>query len=215
MQTLGTPGETFEASNTNGALELTYLGEAVKMTEVEPGLFFSPSGEALDLRGPDLLFTNIHIIKANHQTLLFRGAFYLICGLSFLYALLFWPLRSLFQRRRQKIIPSANKAKSISDAQIVYATVVVGISSFFSLLCLMVLVVIPNMVYFSWPHPYTELKLWQHLLLYLPYISMLLAGLAAVLAMLASKNSSLVRFMRNYFLITILALLAFNIAIQV
>jgi len=215
MQTLGTPGETFEVSNTNGALELTYLSDVEKMTEVEPGLFFSPSGEALDLRGPDLLFGNIHIIRANHSTLLFRGAFYLICGLSFLFALLFWPLRSLLQGRRQKIFPSANQAKSIRDAQLVYARVAVAIGSFFSLLCLMVLVVIPNMVYFSWPHPYTELKVWQHLLLYLPYFSMVLAGLAAVLALLVYKNSSLVRFMRTYFLITILVLLAFNITILV
>jgi CubicO group peptidase (beta-lactamase class C family) len=215
IHTLGIPGETVEVSNTNGKLSLTYLGETAKMTEVEPGLFFSPTGAVLDLRGPDLLFNNIHIIKANLQTLVFRSAFYSICGLLFLFALLFWPLRSLIRGIRQKKIPSAKAIQTTGSAQMVYAGVAAGIASFFSLLCLIVFVLVPNLVYFSWPHPYAELTLWQHLLFYLPYISIVLAGLAALLAVLASKNNFLVRFMRIYFLITILVLLVFNIAILV
>ncbi len=215
VQTSGIPGDEVQVSFTGGTLSVDYLGEDAAMTETAPGLFFSPTGIVLDLRSADLMFNNMHIFKADAQAHRIRVAVYAISGLLFLSALLFWPVRSLFRRiRRQKTTPLPD-ILSTGKSWLVYAGLGIGIASIISLVCLVIIVLIPNLIYLHWPRPYTELTFWQHLLFYLPYISLVLAVTAAVFAGLAYKIHSLERLMQIYFLVAVVDLLVFNIVILV
>jgi CubicO group peptidase (beta-lactamase class C family) len=210
INSFGFPGDTVEVSDTNGKLSDTYLGNTATLTEVKPGLFFTPTGDTLELGGSDPLFTNIHLIKINPQTLRFRGVLYAICGLVFLSALLLWPIPALItgvRRRRGKAIAISQATSSPWAAS---AGGLIALASLFSLVCLVIVAIVPNLVYFPWPHPYPELMLWQFLLFCFPYISLVIAGVAALLAGLAFKNHKLQRFVSTYFLISILALITFN-----
>jgi CubicO group peptidase (beta-lactamase class C family) len=215
INSFGFPGDTVEVSDTNGELSDTYLGNTAMLTEVKPGLFFTPTGDTLELGASNPLFTNIHLIKINPQTLRFRGVLYAICGLVFLSALLLWPIRALITgvRRKRGKAPATSQATSRPWAA--SAGGLIALASLFSLVCLVIVAVVPNLVYFPWPHPYPELMLWQFLLLCFPYISLVIAGVAALLAGLALKNHKVQRFISSYFLISILALITFNAVLLV
>ncbi|HZD56879.1 MAG TPA: serine hydrolase [Anaerolineales bacterium] len=215
IQSFGMPGDTVEVSYANGELSCAYLGEVAALTEVEPGLFFSPSGVALDLQGPDLSFNNIHMVKADSRIMWFRIVIYSVCGLIFLSTLLLWPIRALISGMRRKRAGAGSATTTVAGRWKVWAWGLIALASLFGLFCVMVILIIPNMVYFSWPRPYPELAFWQQLLIRLPYISLTVAGMAALLTGLALKNHSLEHFMRLYFLIAILVLLVFNIALLV
>lgn len=115
-----------------------------------------------------------------------------------------------------EILPYLNATLlTTGSSWIAYAAGAAGLASLFSLFCLAIIVILPNMVYFPWPHPYADLTVWQHILFYIPYISLVMACLAALLAGFAFKYHTLERSLRVYFLISILALLVFNIMILV
>ena len=213
LQSFGFPGDTVEVSDADGTLSLTYLEETAMMTEVEPGLFFSPTGVLLDLRGPDLSFNNIRIVKAESRTRWFRVALYAVCALVFLSTLLFWPIRSVILGIQRKRVREYPVAKAPGGTLKVWAWGLIALASLLSLFSVVLLLLIPNMVYFSWPSPYKELVFWQQLLFRLPFVSLAVVGIAALLTVLAYKTNLLERFMRIYFPIAILVLLAFNIAI--
>ena len=216
IQINGIPNDTVEVSDFEGVLSVTYLGEVAKMTEVEPGLFFSPTGVVLDLRGSDLMFNNMHLIKAKTQTLMFRGVFFSTCGILFISTVLFWPIRALVRGVRQKKSAADTHVQTRGRQLTAFAGITAGIACLFSLFCLVMVFIIPNLVYLPWPPPHSDLNLWQHLLFYLPYISIVLTGMATLFACsCVQKPFSLEWLIRLYFLVVILVLISFNIALLI
>ena len=210
----GFPGGTIEVSDQNNSLTYSFQDETNTLTEVQPGLFFSPYGDALDLRGPNPMFTNIHLIKANTQVLPFLIAFYVYCGLIFLSALFFWPARALIRnihRKRAKVSGIVIK----NNGWLVFASVLAALTSLFSLICLALVLITPNLVFIPWPLPWFDLPWWQYAFLSLPFASLFLAVGVALLIGLAIKNRAWGRSTRYYYLVLCLSLLAFNVVLLV
>ena len=83
-------------------------------------------------------------------------------------------------------------------------------ASLFSLLCLVIVALIPNLIYIPWPRPYADLAWWQVAGMSLPFISLLLAVVIALLSILAIRNRASARAAHIYYFIAALALIAFN-----
>jgi hypothetical protein len=78
---------------------------------------------------------------------------------------------------------------------------------------LVAIAVVPNLIYIPWPRPYLDLTWWQFTLLSLPFVSVVLAIMIALLAVLSMRDHTGGRVIRFYYLIVALALLIFNLAI--
>jgi CubicO group peptidase (beta-lactamase class C family) len=211
----GFPMDVVEVYDTNGKLSDTYLGETAALTEVEPGLFFTPNGTTIDLRSPDMLFANIHGIKITSAALISHQVLYLICGLLFLSMLLLWPIRARMRSARWKKESTAPAEDTKNSAWLAPAAGLMALASLLSLVCIVLVVIVPYMIYLPWPHPFTEMNLWQHVLLYLPYISMAVALIAAVLAGVAYKRRGLTPSLGRYMGATLLACLVFNVVLLI
>ena len=74
----------------------------------------------------------------------------------------------------------------------------------------MVVALIPDLIYVPWPRPYADLAWWQFAGLSLPFISLLLAVVIALLSILAIRSRAWARAAHIYYFIAALALLAFN-----
>ena len=60
-------GEKFyNVSMKNGWLHFQGDGQDFRLSEYTPGLFFTPDGEAVDLRGPTFTFRNIRLYKSGN-----------------------------------------------------------------------------------------------------------------------------------------------------
>jgi hypothetical protein len=88
-------------------------------------------------------------------------------------------------------------------------------ASLLSLICVVLEVLIPNLMYFRWPHPFAEMNLWQHVLLDLPYISLGITAISAILAGVAYKKKAITPSLGAYFGATVLAALVFNIVLLI
>jgi hypothetical protein len=206
--------ETVEVSDLDGELVYTYFGDTNPLTQVEPGLYFSPYGDVLDFRGPTPRYANIRLVKVTSGALALNSALFAICGLVFLSALFFWPARALLRRTRRKGAPGEDAAvQPPRSPRLVWIAVLGALASLFSLLCLTLVALAPNLIYLSWLRPYVDLTWWQFALLSLPYVSLALAILIASLAGLGMRAQTGRRAVRVYYLIVALALLAFNLAI--
>jgi CubicO group peptidase (beta-lactamase class C family) len=199
----GFPVDKISIGETDGKLTWTYHGdmmisESTTLTEVQPGLFFSTEGNLVDLRGPIRLIDNVRLVKASPQVFAFRAAFYGLCGLVFLSSLFFFPIRAKIRRSQRKNAP---------------AGILAGLTSLFSLFCLAIIAIIPNLIYIPWPLPYKDLAWWQFALVGLPFANLILAAGVILLAVLPLKGSTGARATRWDYLAVGLALLAFNGAI--
>jgi CubicO group peptidase (beta-lactamase class C family) len=206
--------ETLEVSDLDGELVYTYFGDTTRLTQVEPGLYFSSYGDVLDFRGPTPRYANIRLVKVTTGALAFHSALFAICGVVFLSALFFWPARALFRRTRRKGAPG--EAATVHPPRgpgLVWMGVLGALASLFGLLCLMVVAIAPTLIYLTWLRPYVDLTWWQFALLSLPYIGLVLGILIAALAGLGMRGQAGRRAIRVYYLIVALALLAFNLAI--
>jgi CubicO group peptidase (beta-lactamase class C family) len=209
IQSFGLPGNVVEISDDNGTLSCSFMGNKYQVTEVEPGLFFAAGGDALDLRGPTPMMTNIHLIKANTQVKIIRTVLYSICGLVLLLSILFWPIRALILNFKKNKVPAASGVGS-GSRWISFAKGLAALASFFSLLCLGLIVSIPNFIYFRWPPAYAELKWWQASLFYLPYASLIVAAMAIVITGFNFKKQVTPRFTQIFILIVALVLFICN-----
>ncbi len=68
----------------------------------------------------------------------------------------------------------------------------------------------PNLVFFPWPQPWTDLLWWQSVPFRLPIISLVLAVGVVLLAAFALRSPGSARFLPWYYLAVGLALLACN-----
>jgi CubicO group peptidase (beta-lactamase class C family) len=211
----GFPDAVVKVSDNQGVLSAIYPGASVTLTEVEPGLFLAPSGDTFDFREAQPLFLNIHMLRITPQARISHLVIYILCGLVFLSMLLIWPIRAIVrtvQRRKSTGTPAQRIKGAPWEAS---AAWLMALASLISLACMAIVVIIPNMIYLPWPHPYTEMRLWQQGLLYLPYLSLALAVIAALLGGMAYRRKGLAPSMRKYFVIVVLALVAFNIVLLV
>jgi hypothetical protein len=211
---------TAEISNHNDALAYSFPGETntYPLTEVEPGLYFSPYGDAVDFRGRTPTFANIRLAKIDIRSGLPQIAFYAICGLVFLSTLFYWPVRALIQRiRRKNTSVDVVAVWPPPSSRLVWSGILAALASLFSLLFLVIIALTPNMVYIlaSLPflRPYVDLTWWQFAFLSLPLISLVLAIVIALLAGPITRSHAWARTTRLYYLSVALALLAFNVAI--
>jgi hypothetical protein len=210
IQASGFPGDVVQVNDSDGVVSATMFGQTATLTEVQPGFFLASTGDTFDFRGTQARFLNISVLKITPQARIWHLVLYMLCGLVFLVMLLFWPIRALVSAIRRK---KAMAAPAVQTKGIVWLTPTAGLmvlASLTSLVCLVVVVIVPNMIYLPWPHPCAELNLWQHLLLYLPYISLAVALIAALLAGMAYLRHGLTLFLRAYFTVCVLATLAFN-----
>jgi hypothetical protein len=206
--------EMVELSDYNGKLAYSYVGDTGTLTEVEPGLYFSPYGDALDFRGQTPTFADVRLAKVNTQRLPFQILFYATCGLVFLSALFFWPTRLLIQRIRRKGGPAdAAMVRPLRNSWLVGISVSSALASLFSLLCLMMVALFPILLYMPWLHPYVDLTWWQFTLLSLPFVSLTLAIVIVLLTGLSMRGHVGGRAIRFYYFIVTLALVAFNLDI--
>jgi CubicO group peptidase (beta-lactamase class C family) len=214
LMSSGFPQGTLDVSDTNGKLEISGLGDTWTAVEVKPGLYFSTSGDAFDVRGPTPLAANIHMVKANPRRLPFKVALYGICGLIFLSALFFWPIRALIRGLGKKKAPVSNSAVDPArNPWLVWASASAALASLFSLLCLVVIAFAPNLIYLPWPHPFTDLLWWQKALLDLPFASLVCSAGIILIALLFMRNVSWRRASRRVTCVVGLALMAFNLVI--
>jgi CubicO group peptidase (beta-lactamase class C family) len=211
----GFPEGEVEVSDNSGTLTETYQGDSAPMVEVKPGLFMVPSGDTFDFSSSQPRFLNIRVIKITTQAKVFHLILYITCGLLFFSMLVFWPIRALFRRiRRRKVDPTA-PTHIQSSVWLAYLAGPMVLVSIFSLICVLIEVFIPNLMYFPWPHPFAEMNLWQHVLFDLPYISVGIAVISAILAVIANKKKALAPSLGIYFGATVLAGLVFNIVVLI
>jgi hypothetical protein len=210
--------DTVEISDHNGQLTYSYMGNTEPLIEVEPGLYFSPYGDAVDFRGRVPTFSNIRLAKVDIQTRLLQTGFYAICGLVFLSTLLYWPVRILIRKIRRKSAPVNTAAVCpLRDTRLVWTGILSTLASVFSLLLMVIIVNIPNSIYvltyIPFLRPYVDLLWWQYVLLSLPFISLLFAIVIAGMAGLGMRSQTEARAIRFYYLTVALALLGFNLAL--
>jgi hypothetical protein len=201
-----------------GELNYFYQGMRTPLTELEPGLFFSPYGDAVDFRGRTPTFGGIPLIRVDSRTGTLYIAFYAICGLVFLSALFYWPVRTLIRRIRRKNASVDSVAiRPPLSSRLVWSRILAALASLFSLIFLIIIALTPNMIYIlaSLPlwRPYADLTWWQFAILSLPFISLVLTILIAILTGLNMRGLIGRRAIHFYYLIVALALLTFNLAI--
>ncbi len=228
----GLPGITAQIEERNGSLIADFLGVTISLTEVQPGLFFTPQGDVFDGRSQVLTGLNLPLVKTHPQSLPFVLAFYAACGLVFLSALLFWPLRGAVRAaarlvRRKKALPTAVEpdpaipsvepgapAPPLGDRRwLAAAAVAAGVAALIGLFCLGMVAIVPGLVYVPWPQPYTDMLWWQYAVLSLPFAGLLLAGASAAAVALAARRRAWGLPLRLYYALAALALVGFNLAL--
>jgi CubicO group peptidase (beta-lactamase class C family) len=209
---------TVEFMVLQGELNYFYQGLRTPLTEVQPGLFFSPYGDAVDFRGRLPTFGGIPLINVDKRTGTLYGAFYAVCGLVFLSALFYWPVRALIGRvRRQNASVEAVAVRPPTSSRLVGSGILAVLASLLSLLFLIMIALTPNMIHMlaSLPllRPYVDLPWWQFAFLSLPYVSLAFALVIVLVTGLRLRSESDGRTICLYYLIVSMALLAFNLAI--
>jgi CubicO group peptidase (beta-lactamase class C family) len=211
----GFPGETIEIGEMDGKLTWSYQGgmmisPGTTLTEVQPGLFFSTEGNLVDLRGSTKLIDNIRLIKENPQVRMFRSVIYTLCGLVLLSALFFWPARALLRRQRRKKAANEPDVSVPASRWLVGVAILAALTSLFGLICLAIIALAPNLIYIRWPLPFVDLAWWQFALICLPYASLLLAAVIALLIGLEMRNRAWKHVMLWYYTGVAVALVLFN-----
>lgn len=216
----GFPSDTFVISDLNGLLIWTYDGDEEQfsktciLTEVQPGLLLSESGNTFSLRGPAPMVDNIRLVKINPRILPFKITLYGLCGLVVLSVLFFWPVWLLIHRvRRKRDTAISSSTVSSRNGWFTAAGILAVLTSFFSLFCLLLIAIYPNLVYFPWPLPYIDMTWWQFTLVGMPFINLALGFSVALIAGYALRRHTVDPFVRWYYFAVGLAFLTFNMTI--
>jgi hypothetical protein len=209
----GVPLIDAQVTENNEALTVTFLGQSLSLTEVQPGLLLDPQGNSYDLHRNVTTAPNYPLFKIDARLLPFRLAFYVVCGLIFLSTLMLRPIRViLWQIRRKNISAELSNADSPQSPWWKWVGTLSRLASLFSLLCLGFIAFLPNLMYVPWPRLYVDLSWWQFGVLSLPFVSLVLAIVVVLLCGLSLRNHTGARSIRLYYFVNALALLAFNAA---
>jgi hypothetical protein len=154
-------------------------GEVIahRLYEVEPGLFFTGSGETLDLRSTPPTYRNIKLTRVGSGPPPAAWGVLAACGLVMLSTLLALPAR-LIRRRLLKRRAQADSPAPEGSAAVNSLTIAAGLCG---LACTGLLVSMPRLIYSGFLG-WLDLPLWLKLLMHAP---LGLAVCAAALALLA------------------------------
>jgi hypothetical protein len=161
---------------------LTLDGAA--LTEVQPGLFFASSGEALDLRGPVFHYINKTLEKIGLGTVIFYTGFIGICVLACLALLLWHPSRWLWGKIRRR----ARTSRATWPAWAAEVFILLG--ALIGLVVFGVLWKYPILILGGMPLPTPNLSTIQSVLLLSPYLMLGSALVAAAFAGLGWKSNA-------------------------
>jgi CubicO group peptidase (beta-lactamase class C family) len=176
----GRAGELHEIGLKDG----TFAVDGAELTEVQPGLFFSGNGEALDMRGPVLYYTNKQLEKIGQGTVIFYHGFISFCGLVCLALLLWSPIR-WFWRKIRRTAPTPHSSWSTQTADIFFLlAALAGLMVFGALLNY------PFLLLGGMPLPTPNLPTYQALFLLSPYMLLGLSLIAAVFDGLGWKRKT-------------------------
>jgi CubicO group peptidase (beta-lactamase class C family) len=131
-----------------------------RLHEVEPGLFFTETGEALDLRTQPPTFRNLRLTRVGPGPAPMAWALLVLCGLVMLAAVILLPLRRLRLVHRhppaEPVGPGARRALGRAAAT---AAIVVSLSGVASIIMVAVLPRIIYTGYVAW----LDLATWQEI----------------------------------------------------
>ncbi len=197
----GIPEVTRRITGTDGGLFL----DKARLLEVQPGLFFTPDGDTVDLRGPRPTVGNVPVVKVNAWTLALRLCLYAICGAVFFRAL--WlPVRRRCRRDRSEDAGACGWAHRWSG---VFAAMAAGVS----LGVILLIALYPALIYVPWPIPWRELDWREFALMHLPYAGIVLAIGTGLLTAIAWRSRDGARRICVYHAVAALAALAFNFVV--
>ncbi len=200
--TWGIPEASARISERHGHLCL----DEARLTEVLPGLFLTPAGDSLDFRGREPSVRNVRVVKVNNEVLLLRISLYAVCGLLFISSLCIGPVRWFLHRRRES-------AGTVGVA-LRWSCVLAALAAGFSLVCLALITLVPNLVYVPWPASRRELyPPGLGVVMTLPYANLVLAGGAVLLMAAAWGKDDRTRAVRIHQVLVTIALLAFNLVV--
>lgn len=211
--TWGFPSYAYDLKVDNGRLIATSSDQTIIVTEVRPGVFFDPQGKAADFNQPHSDTPNWATYKIDPQRMALQVAFYVLCALAFLSAIFFWPVRALIRRSRRKSEPVNPEVPAKQSPQPGWAASLAALGALFSLFCLTAIALVPHLIDVPWPRPYADLSWWQYALLSLPFISLVIGVVIALLAGLRLRSQPGSRAMPIYYLFVGLLLVGFNLAI--
>jgi hypothetical protein len=165
-------------------IEVKVSGTAnkLRLTEVEPGLFFTANGEALDFRGNVPTLGNIKITRIGAGPSLWQQAILVVCALVFLTMLLLPPLRSVIHRFRG-LVPE----QTTTGQGAVLASAAAISASLFGLLSIGLVMAMPTIIYSGFLG-WLELPLWQRVLMHAPLAFLVTGACFLALNVPAWKN---------------------------
>jgi CubicO group peptidase (beta-lactamase class C family) len=204
----GVPLIDARISENNGMLTVMALGQTFVLTEVQPGLLFDPLGNAYDFHETVRTAPNYPLFKIEPRFLMFRLAFHTMCGLFFLSTLLS-PLIRWIRRRSSPV--DTSRTESRRSHWLMWIGNLSALASLASLVCIGIIVFIPNQIHVPWPRPYADLPWWQFALLSLPFITPVLGILVALLSVISLRSHTEGRAICWYYLVVGLVLLTFNL----
>ncbi|HET9906206.1 MAG TPA: serine hydrolase domain-containing protein [Anaerolineales bacterium] len=204
----GVPYIDAQVEERNGIFVLTALGQNIMLIEIQPGLLFDLQGTSYEFPPTVSKSPNYATFKIDKGLLPLWLTFYALCGVIFLSALLFGPIRGIRHKGTSTNEPPRTR-------WLAWISILSGLASLSSLVCLGIIIFFPNLLYVPWPRPYSDLPWWQFALLSLPFASLVLAFVIALIAGLWIKAQTDGRKIRLYYLGIALALLIFNLALVV
>jgi len=199
-----------QVEENDGMLAIRALGQTIVLNEIQPGLLFDLQGNAYEFPPAANTSPNYSMFKIDPRFLPLWLIFYALCVLLFLSTLFFRPIRGILRRISRADIADI---KSLQSRWLRWIRILAGLSSLSSLICLGIIALIPNLMYVPWPRPYMDLLWWQFAILSLPFVSLVLAVVIAVLDVLSMKNQHDGWAIHFYYFSVALMLLVFDSAI--
>jgi CubicO group peptidase (beta-lactamase class C family) len=199
ITTWGFPTDNFRVHLNNGKI---YKNNQ-RLTEVQPGLFFDPEGQALDLRTRWPTFRNMPLAKAGDSGSPLELGLIGTSALLFLSSLLLWPVRAFVRRIRRLTNPGLPRAAAA-------AAWLSAIAAVLSLAMAALLFAVPDMRYLPWPAPFVDFQWWANALMILPHLALALSLVVLVLVVLGWRTAS-AKPLPVYLLVLSTVMIAFNL----
>ena len=209
----GLPVQAVDVKIVGGQVIVSGPDVTFTVTEVQPGLFFDAQGQAYTLHGAAVGEPNTTAVHIQSWSPTLYHGVYFVSGLIFVLSILVWPARAIRRRLRARGSQSAPVAEKNKDRMLRWAAIAVVAGSLIGLLCLVAVLLVPNLGYVPWPRPYADLLWWQYAGLSLPSVGLLLAAGLAVLVSLAIARRAGEVATRTYLLVADVTLLIFNLVL--
>jgi CubicO group peptidase (beta-lactamase class C family) len=177
------------------------------LTEVQPGLFFDPQGEALDLRGGKPTYRNIPVVRLGESKSMVELGLLGLSALLFLSALLLWPVRAIVRRIRRATSPRLSRP-------LTGAAWLSALSAVLGLMMAGALLAAPELRYVPWPAPYIDFQWWANAIMLLPHMALAFSLGMLVLALVGWRLAS-TKALPIYLVVLSTVMIVFNIVMLV